>query len=67
MDTLGVAVDARCWLDDDGEHVWTVHTCSGGLRSVTMLPWPVWRAVDGLVEPSINCHSCGAHYWGILP
>ena len=67
MDALGLAVDARCWLDADGRHVWTVHTCVGGLRSATMLPWPVWMArPDGTVDPSIDCHGCGAHYRGVL-
>jgi len=67
VDTLGAAVDARCWLDADGRHVWTVHTCVGGLRSATMLPWPVWMArPDGTVDPAIDCHGCGAHYWGFL-
>jgi hypothetical protein len=53
-------LDARCWLDDDGRHVWVWHWCR--TREIaTMLPWPTWQAVGGRVEPSISCLDCDLH------
>lgn len=64
----------RCWLDEDGEHIWQSHRCMpiGAIGtifddfplSISMLP-NVWRAVaGGHVEPSISCDICGLHTFG---
>lgn len=56
-------LDARCWLDEDGQHVWCQHRCKSG-ESTTILPWPIWQAVDGQVWPSISCSDCDLHVMG---
>ncbi len=51
----------RCWVDDDGQHVWFAHDCTEG-RVATMLPWPTWQVLPtGKVEPSLSCEACGLH------
>jgi hypothetical protein len=55
----------RCWLDEDGEHVWQSHVCKDGQRVTSILPRGPWRAdAKGDVTPSINCHGCGLHTFG---
>jgi hypothetical protein len=63
----GSFLSLRCWLDEDGIHVWQAHDCNEGHRSVGMLPHPTWQAIDGgRVEPSIDCDGCGLHtFWAI--
>lgn len=60
----------RCWLDDDGEHVWQAHNCVSA-RTYSMLPLGTapdrWHAKpDGAVVPSIKCATCGMHEHGKL-
>lgn len=60
---------ARAWMDPDGVHVWIRHSCWDSIvaHQVThMLPWPTWRAVDGItypkmLEPSYSCGACELH------
>lgn len=55
-------IEARCWLDADGIHIWLGHECTTGERPNIMLPWPTWHATqDGRVEPSIVCQDCDLH------
>lgn len=57
----GYWMNARCWVDDDGQHVWFAHDCTTE-RVATMLPWPTWQVLPtGRVEPSIDCGACGLH------
>ena len=57
----GYWLNGRCWVDDDGRHVWFAHDCAEG-RVATMLPWPTWQVLaDGRVAPSIDCRACGLH------
>lgn len=62
----GSFLSLRCWLDGDGLHVWQAHDCTDG-RSVGMLPYPTWQAVEGnRVAPSIDCAGCGLHTHGTI-
>lgn len=56
-------IDAVCWLDDDGQHVWVRHQC-GPRVNTTMLPWPTWQANGENVTPSIVCLDCDLHVMG---
>lgn len=57
----GYWMNGRCWVDDDGQHVWFAHDCAQE-RVATMLPRPTWQVLDnGRVEPSIHCRTCGLH------
>lgn len=50
------------WMADDGYHVEFTHPCEPPENNVRgTLPYPIWRAVDGRVTPSINCGKCGLH------
>lgn len=53
----------RCWMDEDGRHVWWRHTCVDGERT-TMLPHMAggWRAENGRCSPSIVCTIPGCNY-----
>lgn len=54
-------LSARCWVDDDGRHIWFAHDCAQE-RVATMLPWPTWQVLpNGRIEPSISCETCGFH------
>ena len=64
MSNIGF-LTARCWLDEDGQHVWLRHKCLDGVTE-TMLPRPTWRAADGRVEPSISCDACDLHVMAVL-
>jgi hypothetical protein len=54
----------RCWLADDGRHVWQAHDCNGN-RVVSMMP-TIWKAEGGRVSPSIHCVRCGLHAFGMI-
>jgi len=57
---------AHAWLDEDGKHVWLAHRCvdldGTDIEVETILPWPTWRAENGLeVFPSVSCSRCDLH------
>lgn len=59
-----MSLPGYAWLDEDGRHVWSEHSCVTG-DVVTMLP-SIWRAVDGKVEPSVRCTCCGYHAFPLI-
>lgn len=56
----GSFLSARAWMDEDGQHVVIAHDCVAH-RVAHILPWPTWQAVEGSVDPSYDCGTCGLH------
>jgi hypothetical protein len=74
MTGLAANLSLVCWIDEDGKHVWTEHTCNGTTVR-EMLPygrdyWMTGRFDDPThntdfdVTPSIVCDLCGMHTFG---